>query len=84
MSLMVTIYLHIITDDAPLYKRGNRQLLAICVMNIFLYLFVKAYYVLRNKQRDRKWMAMTEAERVHYVETTTDKGNKRLEFRFQH
>jgi hypothetical protein len=73
-----------VVDDAPRYKRGNRQLLAICIMNIFIYLLVKAYYVFRNKQRDRKWASMTEPERVHYVETTKDKGNKRLEFRFQH
>jgi len=60
------------------------QLLAILVMNIVIYLLTKAYYVFRNKQRDQKWLSMTEAERVHYLATTTDKGNKRLDFRFQH
>ena len=53
-------------------------------MNIVLYLFVKSYYVIRNKQRDRKWAAMTEEERLHYLATTKDQGNKRLDFRFQH
>ncbi|KAH9904440.1 MFS general substrate transporter [Xylariomycetidae sp. FL2044] len=71
-------------DDAPLYKRGNRQLLAILVMNISLYCLTKAYYVFRNRQRDRKWGAMTPEERLHYLDTTTDEGNKRLDFRFQH
>ena len=64
--------------------RGNRQLLGILCMNIVLYGFVKAYYVFRNKQRDKKWTAMSEEERLEYLTTTTDKGNKRLDFRFQH
>lgn len=71
-------------DDAPLYKRGNKQLLAILCMNFALYGLVKAYYVFRNKQRDNKWNAMTPEERVHYLTTTTDEGNKRLDFRFSH
>ncbi|KAG7288240.1 hypothetical protein NEMBOFW57_007771 [Staphylotrichum longicolle] len=71
-------------DDAPLYKRGNKQLLAILCMNFALYSLVKAYYVFRNKQRDNKWNAMTPEERVHYLTTTTDEGNKRLDFRFSH
>ncbi|KAF3355087.1 hypothetical protein VDGD_07982 [Verticillium dahliae] len=71
-------------DDAPLYKRGNRWLLTIACGNIALYLSVKAYYVWRNKQRDRRWSAMTEDERLDYLSTTTDEGNKRLDFRFAH
>ena len=53
-------------------------------MNIVLYGLVKAYYVSRNKQRDTKWNSMTPEERVHYIATTTDEGNKRLDFRFSH
>ncbi|KAH8780086.1 major facilitator superfamily domain-containing protein [Diaporthe sp. PMI_573] len=71
-------------DDKPLYTRGNKQLLAVCGMNIVLYFLTKAYYVFRNKQRDKKWNAMTEDERLDYLENTTDEGNKRLDFRFQH
>ncbi|KAL1854405.1 hypothetical protein VTK73DRAFT_8753 [Phialemonium thermophilum] len=71
-------------DDAPRYKRGNRQLLAITCMNIVLYLLVKVYYVFRNKQKDKKWKAMSESERLEYLATTKDTGNKRLDFRFQH
>ncbi|KAI7784113.1 hypothetical protein LA080_010425 [Diaporthe eres] len=71
-------------DDKPLYKRGNRQLLAVCCMNIVLYFLTKAYCVFRNKQRDKKWDALTEDERLDYLENTTDEGNKRLDFRFQH
>ncbi|KAK3352882.1 major facilitator superfamily domain-containing protein [Lasiosphaeria hispida] len=72
------------TDDAPLYKRGNKVLLGIVCMNIVLYGFVKAYYIGRNKYRDKKWNAMTVEERLTYLSTTTDKGNKRLDFRFAH
>ncbi|KAH6631398.1 major facilitator superfamily domain-containing protein [Chaetomium tenue] len=71
-------------DDAPYYKRGNRQLLGILCMNIVLYGLVKTYYVLRNKQKDGKWNAMTPEEKLEYLATTTDEGNKRLDFRFQH
>ncbi len=71
-------------DDAPRYKRGNRVLLSLCIVNIALYVFTKLYYVYRNRSRDTKWNAMTEDERVHYLATTTDAGNKRLDFRFAH
>ncbi|KAL1963588.1 hypothetical protein VTN77DRAFT_8033 [Rasamsonia byssochlamydoides] len=40
-----------LSDDSPRYRRGNRVLVSLCVVNIF---------------------------------TTTDKGNKRLDFRFAH
>jgi hypothetical protein len=42
------------------------------------------YYVKRNAYRDRKWAAMTEDQRLDYLATTTDEGNKRLDFRFAH
>jgi hypothetical protein len=71
-------------DDAPRYKRGDRALLSLCVANIALYVLTKIYYVWRNKTRATKWDAMTEDERVHYLATTTDEGNKRLDFRFAH
>lgn len=71
-------------DDAPRYERGNRVLLFIVVLNIFLYLGTKVYYVKRNAFRDRKWGAMSEDEKMIYLATTTDEGNKRLDFRFAH
>ncbi|KND91959.1 putative transporter [Tolypocladium ophioglossoides CBS 100239] len=72
------------TDDAPRYVRGNQQLLAILCMNFAVYGLVKVYYVQRNKYRDRKWTEMTEEQRLEYLSTTTDQGNKRLDFRFDH
>lgn len=38
----------------------------------------------RNSNRDRKWAAMTEDERLNYQAMTSDDGNKRLDFRFSH
>ncbi len=53
-------------------------------MNICLYLLTKAYYVARNRHKDRLWCAMSEDQRLDYLATTADEGNKRLDFRFQH
>jgi hypothetical protein len=53
-------------------------------LNVVVYSSTKAYYVFRNHQRDKKWNAMSEEERLEYLETTTDQGNKRLDFRFSH
>ncbi|ETN39112.1 uncharacterized protein HMPREF1541_05334 [Cyphellophora europaea CBS 101466] len=71
-------------DDRPDYRRGNRQLTAICAANIVIYLLVKAYYLWRNKQREQEWSAMTVEQRLHYLETTKDTGSKRKDFRFAH
>ena len=46
-------------DDKPLYKRGNRTLIAICSMNIVLYALVWLFYRTLNKKRAAKWNAMT-------------------------
>ena len=59
-------------------------MVAICLGNIGLYIVTKIYYVWRNKTRENKWNAMTEDERINYLATTTDAGNKRLDFRFAH
>jgi hypothetical protein len=48
------------TDDSPLYRRGNRDLVIINILVIGVFIFTKIYYVLRNKSRDKKWNAMTE------------------------
>lgn len=71
-------------DDKPLYKRGNKILLAICCFNVVLMYAVKAFYIWRNKARDRQWNAMTPEERAQYMLHTEDEGMKRLDFRFVH
>lgn len=37
-----------------------------------------------NRKRATKWNAMSKEEKEYYLQTTTDKGNKRLDFRFSH
>ncbi|PNP81035.1 hypothetical protein FNYG_05502 [Fusarium nygamai] len=69
-------------DDAPRYREGNKTLLAIIALNITLYLLTRTYYIWRNKSRDKVWEAMDDEQRKHYLDTTKDEGNKRLDFRF--
>jgi hypothetical protein len=71
-------------DDRPEYRRGNRVLVGIASMNLVVYLLVKAYYMWRNHQREKAWSRMTPDEKEHYLNTTKDKGSKRLDFRFAH
>ncbi|TFA99783.1 putative transporter [Trichoderma ghanense] len=71
-------------DDQPLYRRGNKILLAINCFNIVLFYAVKVFYIWRNKVRERKWNAMTKEEQEDYSLNTKDEGMKRLDFRFVH
>ena len=45
--------------DAPLYRKGNRNLVIINGIVIAWFIFSKLYYVTKNKIRDRKWNAMS-------------------------
>ncbi|RSL74053.1 hypothetical protein CEP51_011677 [Fusarium floridanum] len=69
-------------DDRPEYRRGNRVLIGINCLNIVLYILIKVYYTWRNKQKEEKWSCMTTEEKIRYLETSTDQGSKRLDFRF--
>ncbi|RYP62506.1 hypothetical protein DL771_009714 [Monosporascus sp. 5C6A] len=71
-------------EDKPLYYTGNRVLLGLTSFNILLFYMVKAFYLWRNRVRDRKWNAMSAEEQEAYVLTTKDEGLKRLDFRFAH
>ncbi|PSN60713.1 MFS general substrate transporter [Corynespora cassiicola Philippines] len=71
-------------DDKPYYRRGNKVLLALVGWNVVMSIFVKGYYMWRNKTRERIWNAMTTAEKHDYLKNTTDEGSKRLDFRFAH
>lgn len=71
-------------DDAPSYKRGNKVLLSIAMLNLGMYLLTKTYYILRNRRRTRAWNAMNEAQQLQYLSRTKDQGNQRLDFRFAH
>ncbi|KAJ7885110.1 allantoate permease [Mycena olivaceomarginata] len=72
-------------DDAPMYRRGNRVLIIIACVNVLVvYPGTKTYYMWRNARKAKLWDAMTAEERQHYLTTTTDIGNRRLDFRFAH
>lgn len=71
-------------DDAPRYRDGNKNLIAVACMNICLYVLTKLYYIWRNQSRAKIWDAMTPEQKKQYLETTKDEGNKRLDFRFAH
>lgn len=71
-------------DDKPLYRRGNKVLLALVAWNVVMTIFVKGYYMWRNKSRDKIWNTMTPEQKDNYIKTTKDEGSKRLDFRFAH
>ncbi|KAF5970737.1 nicotinamide mononucleotide permease [Fusarium bulbicola] len=70
-------------SDSPRYLKANTGLLVICVwMCLVQYPGTFSYYRWRNNQKAKKWDAMTPEEQHHYRTTTSEKGNKRLDFRF--
>ncbi|EIW87128.1 MFS general substrate transporter [Coniophora puteana RWD-64-598 SS2] len=69
-------------SDAPLYKKGNLALIFVTVANILAYGLTWLFYRETNRRREAKWESMSEKEQQTYVETTTDRGNQRLDFRF--
>lgn len=69
-------------EDAPMYRRGNSALIGVALLNICIYVGAKAYYVRRNRTKERLWNAMSPEQQKHYMRTTSDEGNKRLDFRF--
>lgn len=70
------------SDDSLLYHRGNKQLIAINVATIVAYALAKVYYEARNRWKKARWEKLNPEEKVNYLETTTDLGNKRLDFQF--
>ncbi|OJJ59265.1 hypothetical protein ASPSYDRAFT_178609 [Aspergillus sydowii CBS 593.65] len=71
------------SSDSPRYFKANRGLLVICIwMCVIQYPGTYFYYRWRNKSKARKWNSMSPEEQHHYRQTTTDEGNKRLDFRF--
>ena len=69
-------------DDKPYYYRGNKVLLGILAWNVVLFIGAKIYYTKVNERRDKIWNSWTREERLRYLATTKDEGNKRLNFRF--
>lgn len=48
------------SDDAPLYHRGNTNLIIINFLIIGLFIVTKVYYITRNKWKAKKWASLTE------------------------
>jgi len=80
---IISAYIYV-DSDSPLYHKGNQTLFGINLLAIALFLLTKAYYIWRNKQRDRVWNALTEEEQSHYIASTKLRGSRRLDFRFAH
>ncbi|KAK4687874.1 hypothetical protein P7C73_g2242, partial [Tremellales sp. Uapishka_1] len=72
------------TSDAPHYHKGNRVLIGIVCANLALFWIAKAYFVLKNRRREKIWSSWTVEQKDEYIRTTKDEGNKRLDFRFLH
>ncbi|KAM0750271.1 MFS general substrate transporter, partial [Meredithblackwellia eburnea MCA 4105] len=70
--------------DKPYYHKGNRVLLGVISANLVVFIFTKFYFIFRNKQKAKVWEALSPDERAHYLATTTDEGNRRLDFKFLH
>ncbi|QLG72307.1 hypothetical protein HG535_0D00120 [Zygotorulaspora mrakii] len=70
--------------DAPIYRRGNAVLFGLALAMFPILIGSKFLYVYINKQRDKTWDCMSEEERDHYLNTTTEVGSRRLDFRFYH
>ncbi|KAH8647708.1 putative MFS transporter [Xylariales sp. PMI_506] len=70
------------TDDSPLYRRGNMNLIAITVATIVAYALAKVYYVSRNRWKRARWEALTSEEKAQYLNDNGHLGNKRLDFFF--
>ncbi|RFU34241.1 hypothetical protein B7463_g2082, partial [Scytalidium lignicola] len=67
-------------DDKPYYYRGNKILVGMSSANIVLFILTKIYYLYINRQKERKWKAMTEDQKIDYLTSTTDSGSKKLNF----
>jgi hypothetical protein len=71
-------------DDKPLYRRGNSTLLMVNLVSILVFLLTKAYYIYRNRQKERLWNTLTDEEKMEYRKVTKIQGSRRLDFRFAH
>ncbi|PYH91607.1 MFS general substrate transporter [Aspergillus ellipticus CBS 707.79] len=75
------------TSDSPYYYTGNKVLVALCVLTLFIFVAQREYLRYLNRQKERKWGAMSTGERVAYQSDQAvreQEGNKRLDFRFKY
>jgi hypothetical protein len=73
--------------DAPYYYTGNKVLISICALALVTFLVQREALRYMNRQKEKKWRAMSPEERLVYQadQTAREKeGNKRLDFRFKY
>ncbi|KAL4909347.1 hypothetical protein BDW74DRAFT_187519 [Aspergillus multicolor] len=70
------------TEDQPYYYEGNKVLIALSAVSIFLFLGAKVYYDWRNRQNKAKWEAMSSEQREAYLRQNPLMTNKRIDFTF--
>ncbi|KAF2624177.1 hypothetical protein BU25DRAFT_461362 [Macroventuria anomochaeta] len=59
-------------DDKPLYRWGNKVLIAVCAYNFALLIGAKVFYVTINKRREAVWSSMSREDKNTYLDTTKD------------
>lgn len=64
-------------NDKPLYRTGNKVLIALAAYSLVMFIVAKFYYVWRNKQNAEVWDNMSSEERERYVAENQHLGNKR-------
>lgn len=73
---------HVYTDsDQPLYIRGNTAMAVVAAFAIVLSFATKAYFVARNRSKQRKWDRLSPEEKIEYSLHSTDFGPRRLDTR---
>ncbi|KAL6233621.1 hypothetical protein BDW75DRAFT_251909 [Aspergillus navahoensis] len=73
--------------DSPYYYQGNKVLISICSLALVVFVIQREYLRYLNRQKERKWEAMSPEERVDYQADLAQRekdGNKRLDFRFKY
>ncbi|PLB44520.1 MFS transporter [Aspergillus steynii IBT 23096] len=73
--------------DKPYYYTGNKVLISICCLSLAVFVTQREFLRYLNRQKDRKWKAMSAEERIIYQSDQTERekdGNKRLDFRFKY
>ncbi|PWY95256.1 MFS general substrate transporter [Aspergillus sclerotioniger CBS 115572] len=75
------------SSDSPYYYTGNKVLISLCVLSLVVFVAQRELLRYLNRQKERKWQAMSPEERVLYQsdkEAREKEGNKRLDFRFKY
>ncbi|KAI9269149.1 major facilitator superfamily domain-containing protein [Phascolomyces articulosus] len=70
-------------SDAPRYPTGNTVCIILNIAAFGLFITQRVSYSISNKRREKKWNALSDTEKEEYNNTTKDRGNRRLDYRFR-